>query len=225
MKMVGPGGVPRSNNYSGLVCPTSSKARYKCKGQFPRLSSRADVAARLAEVARRYAWQARQKRKVGQSKIAARARLITLIRLRELERLYVSRWGRFLPDDDAGRDDFVIAAHHIVHLGDDANDHIVAWARMWCPWMAVEEAAAIAAEAIARPVKWTADTLGWRLGLTDAERTALKITTIGGIDVSKTQRLERRKERRRAADRARRAKRSSGKPRGRPKKKCEASRY
>jgi hypothetical protein len=32
--------------------------------------------------------------------------------LRELERLYASRWGHFLLDDDAGRDDFKIVAHH-----------------------------------------------------------------------------------------------------------------
>jgi hypothetical protein len=111
-----------------------------------------------------------------------------------------------------------ISAHHIAHLGGDAQDHIVAWARMRCPWMAAGEAAAIAAEVMAHPVKWKADTLGWRLGLTDAQRTALKITTIGGIDVSEAERLERRKEKRRAADRARRAKRSTGKPRGRPRK-------
>ena len=117
-----------------------------------------------------------------------------------------------------GRDDIEIAAHHIAQLGDDPKDHIVAWARMWCPWMAPREAATVAAKVIATPVKLTADTLGWRVGLADAERTALKITTIGGIDVSKAERLERRKKKRRAADRARRAKRSSGKPRGRPRK-------
>ena len=79
-------------------------------------------------------------------------------------------------------------------------------------------AAVIAAETIARPVKWKADTLGCRLQLTDAERTALKITTIGAFDVGKAERLERRKKKRRAANRARRAKMRSGKPRGRPAK-------
>lgn len=182
------------------------------------MSAGDNISARLAEVDRRYAWHARQNRSCRQTKAVRRARLITLIRLRELERLYVSRWGPSLPDDDAGRDDFEIAAHHILHLGDHARDHIVAWAQMWCPWMAAGEIAAIAAKVLARPVKWTADTLGWRLGLTDAERTALKITTIGGIDVSKAMRLERRKKKRRAADRVRRAKRSSGNPRGRPRK-------
>jgi hypothetical protein len=45
------------------------------------------TAARHAEIARRYAWQ-------------NGPRMLTLVRLRELERLYEDRWGRDLPDDD-----------------------------------------------------------------------------------------------------------------------------
>src|SRR5262249_23017691 len=68
------------------------------------------TAARHAEVARRYAWQARQRSgPYGQKRVS-------LVRLRELERLYEYRWGRHLPDDDSGRDDLVLAAHHIAHL-------------------------------------------------------------------------------------------------------------
>jgi len=173
--------------------------------------------ARHIEVAHHYAWRARQARKRGQRAPADRVRLISLIRVRELERLSVSRWGRFLPDDDAGRDDFLIVAHHIAHLGGEVEAHITAWASRWCPWMTAEEAAAAAAQATAKPIKWRADTLGWRLGLTDAERSALKITTIGAIGVGKTERLARRKEKNKLAQRARRAARSTGKPRGRPK--------
>jgi hypothetical protein len=56
-----------------------------------------------------------------------------------------------------------------------------------------------------KPLRWTADTLAWRIGLNDATRTLLKITTIGAIDLNKVQRAERRKQRDAAAHRARRA--------------------
>jgi hypothetical protein len=87
---------------------------------------------------------------------------------------------------------------------------------MWAPW-ALHEAESIIVSAIAKPIKWKADRLGWLLHLADNERTLLNITTIGAFDVGRPERLERRKAKRRAADRARRAKLSSGRPRGRPK--------
>jgi hypothetical protein len=68
--------------------------------------------ARHTEIARRYAWQARQRRKRHEDKPDP-ARLLTLIRMRELERIFARRYGRLLPDHDAGRDDLIVAAHHI----------------------------------------------------------------------------------------------------------------
>lgn len=65
------------------------------------------IAARQAEIARRYAWHARQSRGL------TGPRLLAPIRLRELERLFEDRWGDHLPDDDSGRDDLILAAHHI----------------------------------------------------------------------------------------------------------------
>jgi hypothetical protein len=177
--------------------------------------------ARHTEIARRYAWQAKQRRAAEDTEPA---RLITLIRLRELERLFRGRYGRFLPDDDAGLDDLIVAAHHIAFLRGEVPKHIVAWARAWAPWMPSDEAKRLAERVAAEPRKWTADALAWRLRLSRAERTELRITTIGAFDMSKAEREAARKQRRRDAERARRAKRSTGRPRGRPKIKCVASR-
>lgn len=177
---------------------------------------KASKAARHAEVARRYAWQARQRRK-GDSGTEP-SRLITLIRLRELERIFQSRYGRFLPDDDAGRDDLALAANHIVFLRGEVVEHIVGWARAWAPWMPHDEAAALAERIAPAPEKFTADELAWRLRLSMSERTDLKITTIGSFDVAKAERLELRKAKRREAERKRRAAHRTGKPRGRPTK-------
>jgi hypothetical protein len=178
--------------------------------------------ARHTEIARRYAWQARQRRKRHEDKPDP-ARLLTLIRMRELERLFARRYGRLLPDDAAGRDDLIVAAHHIAFLRGDVIKHIVGWARAWAPWMPSAVAERLAERVAAEPRKWTADALAWRLRLSMAERTELKITTIGAFDMSKAEREVERKRKRREAERARRAKRSTKRPRGRPKK-CVASR-
>jgi hypothetical protein len=171
--------------------------------------------AKHIEIARRYAWHVRQRR--GGSKLTF-SQLIPRVRLRELERIFQRRYGRLLPDDDAGRDDLILAAHHVAHLGGDAVGHIIAWARGWAPWMPQAEAREIADRVAAEPKKFTADSLAWRLRLSMIERTELKITTIGAFDCSKSERVELRKIRDREAKRAHRAKTKSGRPRGRPKK-------
>ncbi len=42
--------------------------------------------------------------------VVARPVLTMMVRLRELERLFASRYGAILPDDDAGREDLTRAA-------------------------------------------------------------------------------------------------------------------
>ena len=180
--------------------------------------------ARHAEVARRYAWQAQEQRKNGSATKPDKARLTTLIRLRELERVFRLRYGRCLPDDDAGREDLTLVAHHIAHLRGEVVEHILGWARRWAPWMPDAEATALAESVTADRRKFTADQLAWALGLSMAERTALKITTIGAFDLGKAERAELRKAKRRAADKERRARkaRAAGRipgTKGRPQKK------
>jgi hypothetical protein len=160
------------------------------------------------EIARRYAWYAYKGGKTLPSRIdPARpggCKLLTLIRLRELERIFSSRYGAVLPDDDSGRDDVQIAAHHIAHMGPDAERHIAAWAGLWAPWMPADEVAALVARVIARPIKFLADTLGWRLRLSRDERHELAITTIGAFDQNAEARKTFRKLKRRMAERRRR---------------------
>src|SRR5947199_1030415 len=58
---------------------------------------------------------------------------------------------------------------------------------------------------IQRRPHWTADDLAIALHLTDAERTALSIHTIGAVDYSKAARTKRRKRKNRDQERQRRA--------------------
>jgi hypothetical protein len=154
------------------------------------------------EIDVRYAWL-RRERKLDRGS----PRLIALVRLREIERLFFHRYGGPLPDDDAGLDDLEIAAHHIAHLGGNAERHILAWASIWAPWLGhrdeitpVEYARRIAAN----PCRWKADTLAWRLRLTSVDRSRLGITTIGAMDCNAQMRATRRANKKRIAATARR---------------------
>jgi hypothetical protein len=113
------------------------------------------------------------------------------LRVRELERLYRLRYGRHLPDDDAGRDDLELAFNQIARV-----DACIQWAAKWAPWMARDEAAA-KADLIAMDPQWLkARPLGELLGLTDSERTRLDIRTIRPIDLTDEALVARSKQKR-----------------------------
>jgi hypothetical protein len=131
----------------------------------------------------------RRDRKVGKRTFA-----IPAGRVRDLVHFFSFTYGPVLPDDDAGRDDLFILAHHVAKLNGDPARNVSAHARQRCPWMGDDELAALLRCVLAKPIKWTADTLGRRLGLLDGVRTLLGITTIGAIDVPKAERERRRRE-------------------------------
>jgi hypothetical protein len=81
------------------------------------------------------------------------------------------------------------------------------WAERWAHFTPVKHLEQIVEQAFRRPSIEKADELGRLLGLTDEERTYLKITTIGACDVTKAQRDRRRKQRKRERDREAAAKR------------------
>ena len=64
---------------------------------------------------------------------------IIAIRCAELERLFIARYGRHLPADDAGRDDALVMAHHLAHRPGDAHLLIGEWLAGATPWMAEGE--------------------------------------------------------------------------------------
>jgi hypothetical protein len=147
----------------------------------------AAVARRRADIERRY--KARADKGKGTTVVT-----ITTLRVAELRRLFQARYGHVLPDDDAGRDDVLIMANHLAR-GQDAERRIALWLGLWAPWMSKQEIIAIATKVIAKPIRWRADKLGIRLRLTEAERTRLGITTIGSVEVTKAERLARRRQR------------------------------
>jgi hypothetical protein len=150
--------------------------------------------AKRAEVARRYAAKKRDRRPFSFAKL----------RISELQRLFTARYGRTLPDDDCGRDEALIMAHHIANGPGDHPKLTTAWLSLWAPWMDPDEVASLIVTVTRNPIRWRADKLAQRLRLTEAERRRLRITTIGAIDMSKAERATRRRERKRQRERNRR---------------------
>jgi hypothetical protein len=145
------------------------------------------IEARHAEIARRYARRGKDK--------ANGAPPLAAIRIAELKRLFRHRYGDVLPDDDAGRDDALIMAHHLARRPGDARHHIEVFLAIWAPWATTGEVATVVDAAMQKQLKFRADTLAKKLNLTDAERIKPKIKTIGAVDVGKDERLQRRRER------------------------------
>lgn len=152
------------------------------------------VQARKAEIRQRYRRR---------SSKAHTAPQIAALRLADLAKLFHARYGHVLPDDDAGRDDLQIALAHLATLS-RARHRMVQYCALWAPWLTMQQASTMMAEAFSAQQTWTADQLAWRLRLTMADRTTLGITTIGAVDYGKTARTRLRKAKAQAREKARR---------------------
>jgi hypothetical protein len=162
----------------------------------PRRPSPEHIAARKAEIAKRYAWH---------EKATKRPRTIAAIRVSELTRLFDYRYSRmYLPEGDDTLIAARIMAHHLGSLR-DAPRRIEAWLATCTPWLGLAERERLISEVAECPLRWRADKLGWKLRLSDVERRKLKITTIGAFDVTKAERAKRRASSKRERERNRRS--------------------
>jgi hypothetical protein len=153
-------------------------------------------AAERAEIRRRY----RRRGKIGMS----------TLRTAELDRLFDHRYrGIILPDDDAGRGDVRVMLHTLGRRSDPIQ-RIDGWLACRAPWFDGEERDRLIEAALDNPLRWRADTLGRMLSLTTAERTLLKIRTIGPIDSTAAERKEAR--RLKSIERKASLRRAAGKP-------------
>jgi len=172
----------------------------------PQRPTDAHIKARKAEIAKRYAWH---------EQYSKRPRTIAALRLAELTRLYDHRYSRmYLPESDHTLMLVRIMAHHMGSLP-NADRRIQAYVLTCASWLSLPEMERLIREVMECPLRWRAAKLGWKLKLTDNERTALKIKTIAPCDMTPAQLAARRKERQRQASaryRARKAKPQTPKP-------------
>jgi len=126
----------------------------------------ATVAAKKAEIKLRY----RQNKKRKQPFAIASKRVA------ELRRLFKARYGKVLPDDDAGRDDAKIMLDHMAACAGAFPVHLETFLHQSCPWMAEAEIEKMTTDAMAKPIRYRADTLAKRLAV-EFDRTVGAVVT------------------------------------------------
>lgn len=143
------------------------------------------IAARQWEIKRRYSRKA---------VVGKRTRSMAAIRLSELTRWHDDAHGAGVelePGEPSIRLTRIFA-HHMGGLPDMPR-RVQAWIDRYAPWLSLASQERLIGEVAQCPLKWSADSLAWKIGLTDAKRTELKIRTIGAIDCNQAQRAERRR--------------------------------
>jgi hypothetical protein len=130
---------------------------------------------------------------------------ITALREAELNREFTDRYRALvLPDDDAARDDIELMLHHLARRAGAPTSRVAKWLDLRAPWFAGAERAAMVELVLANPLKFKADTVAARIGLTAERRARLKIRTIGAIDQTSAERIAARKAQKREAMREKR---------------------
>ena len=133
--------------------------------------------------------------------------LIRRLRYGALLKLFRHRWGHVLPDDDAGRDDLWLLVTNVSLAAAEPQKKMHHVIEMWAPWMSEEERSAYVKHV------WGLDLyqrvqcgeqIGRLLGLTNAERQALKLWPFKPIDATEEELEKQRKARRREKRRAKR---------------------
>ena len=132
-------------------------------------------------------------------------------RLRELERIIVARHGKALDTDDA---DFYLVRvaqclkrFHQFKNGaatyNDVLDRLKIWAQFSTPLVDDDALRGAVDEVMDKANLESADVIARRLRVTNAEREALKLRSIGACDLSRAARVKLAKERRKRRDRQR----------------------
>lgn len=162
------------------------------------------------EIVRARRWEIKRRYERKQGKVGKRTRSMAAIRLAELTRWFEDTHGAGV-ELEAGPNALMIAeifAHHLAGLA-NAERRIAEWVNYYAPSISPRDRERLIANATGKPIHWSADKLAWKIRLTDEQRTRLKITTIGAIDVSREQRAERRRARHAELARIRRAARKT----------------
>lgn len=116
--------------------------------------------------------------------------------LRQLQAVIACRYGGPCDTDD-GAAYLILSANAIANKPGTTATDITHWREQWTPHVPQDDAENIIQRALAKPRRFRADSAGRLIRLMDEERTKLKITLIGAIDLPKDKRTIRRREKNR----------------------------
>ena len=174
------------------------------------------ASASRVEIERRYEANRSGKVTIGKCVLSERPKRsferrfsLGIMRLREIERIIVARYGPILPETDDIDVFFRVVA--LSCSGQDLTD----WARRWAPWSlsrAEELIEPHEEESTGRVRMLRADAVASLLRVTFEEREALGLNTIGACDVSKAirKRIVRKRKRERDRQRNKEKRRAAG---------------
>ena len=125
------------------------------------------------------------------------------LRLGNIRTCLRHRYGHTLPDDDAGREDLLELLLPASLRPKDPIRIMANMVEVWAPWMSKPEAQGLIQQIEQMPPSLrtrTAQELGERFNITNAERERLRLWTIAAVDIAEDQRAEQRKAKKRARD-------------------------
>jgi hypothetical protein len=122
-----------------------------------------------AEIQRRYS--EKQERTLRLNRIAAK-------RIKDIERYLAGRYGRVVPDDDAGREDLVILLNHLAQNPVDPQAKMRAAVHSWAPSMDHDEMLALVEMIAKKPRRYRAKTLGRLMRITVQEHATWELESI-----------------------------------------------
>lgn len=128
---------------------------------------------------------------------------LEVLRLREIEKVIRSRHGRGVPDPYDTDDIDTCLAYVLAVAFTPRVQDVETWCEMWAPWISQAEIDLMKQKAARRKHMLPADSVAKLMNVTLAERTRLKLKTIGACDVCEEQRKKIALELKREQDRAR----------------------
>ena len=139
-------------------------------------------------------WSTKRRRRQDAVRVGKRSAAMAAIRLAELTRWMDDTFGAGVELEPSTRSEDIVRffVHHFPPLRDGTR-RAADWIQTYAPWIGRRDREAMISEAAQCQIFWSSDKLGWKVGLTEEQRSRLKITTIGAIGVTKEQRAANRK--------------------------------
>lgn len=140
-------------------------------------------------------WSTKRRRPARSAKVGKRNAAMAALRLADLTRWMDDVFGAGVELDPSTRSEDIVRifVHHFPPLRDGTR-RASEWMLTYAPWISRRDREAMISESAQCQIFLCADKLGWKLGLTDEQRTRLRITTIGAVGVSKEMRAARRRK-------------------------------